>query len=85
MEPLACGRQKKPQRRIGYLNIADIASHHWFAGFDWKAFHELELPPPFKPKVKDDGDLSNFDKYEEISHSTFPKCSWSPEGFEAAK
>ena len=77
--------QKKPQRRIGYLNFADISSHHWFVGFDWQTYSALELKPPYKPKVRDDEDLSNFDQYEEIAHSTFPECAWSPEEFDVAK
>ena len=86
--PLACKSiislfcQTKPQRRLGYLKIGDIFSHHWFVGFDWNAFSSKELSAPFTPKVTNDDDLSNFDHYEEIDDATFPECSWSPDGFD---
>lgn len=77
--------QKKPQRRLGYLNIDDVKRHHWFTGFDWQSFTALKMDSPYKPNVKHDEDVSNFDKYEEISHTAFPQCSWQLEGFAQAE
>jgi len=36
-----------------------------FEGIDWKKVAARKLTPPYIPKVKDDGDTSNFDDYPE--------------------
>lgn len=43
---------------------AEILSHPFFVGIDWKGLKAQQLPMPYVPKVKSDTDLSNFDQYE---------------------
>lgn len=64
--------EKDPQKRLGVLagGPADIRAHPWFREVNWEALLTGQVRPPFKPKVGDDGDTSNFDQYpDEVPES----------------
>ena len=76
--------QQNPSRRLGYAaggTYDDVRRHHFYSGFDWKSFGELTLPAPHKPSISDDGDLSNFDEYDEVNTDSVPECDWAPDVF----
>jgi len=54
-----------------YGNLKDgsdvILKHKWFSSLDWQKLEKLEIPAPYKPTMKDDTDVSNF---EDIPDST---------------
>jgi len=54
---------KDPKQRLGggERDGHEIMEHPFFCNIDWKALYNLEIPPPFVPKVIDDADVSNFD------------------------
>lgn len=56
-------------KRYGNLKNGadDIVKHKWFATCNWEAMLKYETPAPFKPPMKDDRDMSNF---ENIPDST---------------
>merc|ERR1719376_491269 len=41
----------------------DIKEHRWFNAFDWKKLIDRQLKPPFVPKIKGEGDTSNYSQY----------------------
>lgn len=41
---------------------AEIRKHLFFRHIDWDKIARLEVQPPFKPKIRDRLDVSNFDK-----------------------
>ncbi|KAF4749800.1 hypothetical protein FOZ63_024029, partial [Perkinsus olseni] len=45
----------------------DIKKHKWFATIAWDKLVRKEIPPPYKPEMKDEKDVSN---YEDIPEST---------------
>jgi cGMP-dependent protein kinase len=53
--------------RIGYQRggVKEVQKHKWFEGFSWESLKNCTLEAPHIPKVKDNTDLSNFDKYPE--------------------
>jgi serine/threonine protein kinase len=53
--------KKKPEERLGFRSIDDIKSHAWFAGTDWTAIKELRVPTPWKPPIRDNLDVGQFD------------------------
>merc|ERR1712137_1125015 len=50
-------------KRYGNLKngVDDIKQHKWFKDIIWNKLLLKEPPAPFKPKVKDEKDTSNFD------------------------
>jgi protein kinase A len=56
-------------KRYGNLKDGsdDILKHKWFSSLEWKKLEALEIPAPYKPTMKDDQDVSNF---EDIPDST---------------
>ncbi|KAJ3102248.1 camp-dependent protein kinase catalytic subunit [Phlyctochytrium planicorne] len=54
-------------KRYGNLKagVADIKKHKWFAGIEWQKLEALQIPAPYQPPVKGEGDTSNFDSYPE--------------------
>lgn len=72
-------------KRYGNLKNGanDIKKHRWFNDFDWKKLLRKELPSPFTPKVKSDGDTQNFSDYNEnedigeiVKKSEDPFLNW---------
>ena len=53
--------------RYGILKngVNDIKCHIWFNGVDWMKILNREIAPPFVPQIKNPGDASNFDTFEE--------------------
>jgi len=57
-----------PNDRLGSFAGADedIKNHKFFDGLDWVALNKKEVKVPFKPKVSDPLDGSNFDDYSKL-------------------
>jgi serine/threonine protein kinase len=53
-----------PKNRLGYGKdgAKNIKEHPYFNGIDWEEAWEKKLTPPLIPKLKDETDLSYFDK-----------------------
>ncbi|KAK6001772.1 hypothetical protein QM012_002262 [Aureobasidium pullulans] len=53
---------RNPNHRLGAKADADeLMAHPFFADIDWDALGRKALVPPFKPKLKGELDVSNFD------------------------
>jgi len=52
-------------KRYGNLKggVSDIKGHRWFNNFDWQSLFNKQLKAPFLPKIKGEGDTSNFSQY----------------------
>ena len=46
---------QNPTQRLGALKggAADVKMHPWFTNFDWTAFSQRKLKPPYVPQVRD--------------------------------
>ncbi|KAJ3378052.1 camp-dependent protein kinase catalytic subunit [Entophlyctis sp. JEL0112] len=54
-------------KRYGNLKagVADIKCHKWFADVEWQKMEDCQVPAPYLPPCKGEGDTSNFDQYAE--------------------
>ena len=53
---------RKPEERLGYRKGAEeITDHGFFNSIDWDALYKKDVTPPFRPRIRDRNDLSNFD------------------------
>ncbi|KAH5807447.1 hypothetical protein HBI93_242720 [Parastagonospora nodorum] len=53
---------RNPKHRLGATRDAEeLKAHPFFADVDWEALHKKNVVPPFKPKLKGELDVSNFD------------------------
>lgn len=53
---------RNPKHRLGSQGDAkELKAHPFFADIDWEALGKKNLVPPFKPKLKSELDVSNFD------------------------
>jgi len=53
---------RNPKHRLGANGDAEeLRTHPFFADVDWVALGKKNLVPPFKPKLKSELDVSNFD------------------------
>lgn len=54
---------RTPEKRLGYgaADASVIKPHPFFGSIDWNALMKKEVPPPFKPDIKGETDVSNFD------------------------
>ncbi|CAM4893147.1 unnamed protein product [Rotaria socialis] len=64
---LKCFMTKNPAKRLGCVAAQGgedaIKRHAFFAGkIDWEALEQRQVKPPFKPKMVNPRDTSNFDK-----------------------
>jgi RAC serine/threonine-protein kinase len=63
---------KEPKQRLGFGpdDAKPIKQHAFFSSINWEALERREIPSPYKPKVKDEMDTSNFDKQftSEVRH-----------------
>jgi len=50
-------------KRYGNLKDGadDILKHKWFSSFSWDDLEKLKIPAPYKPTMKDEQDVSNFE------------------------
>ena len=53
--------QTKVEERLG-KNVKDIKNHKFFEDIDWVKLEKKQITPPFKPKIRYQGDVRNFDK-----------------------
>lgn len=56
--------QKNPEKRLGMpdCEAGDVCGQPFFKSVDWAKLEKKEVQPPFKPKVKNALDVSNFEK-----------------------
>ncbi|KAF2867558.1 kinase-like domain-containing protein [Massariosphaeria phaeospora] len=53
---------RNPKHRLGATRDAEeLKAHAFFADIDWDALMKKNVVPPFKPKLKSELDVSNFD------------------------
>ncbi|CAO2647762.1 Nn.00g086840.m01.CDS01 [Neocucurbitaria sp. VM-36] len=53
---------RNPKHRLGATRDAEeLKAHPFFADVDWEALAKKNVVPPFKPKLKGELDVSNFD------------------------
>lgn len=59
--------QTTPSRRLGYGcdGWRDVKRHRWFAQIDWAKLERKEVPAPWVPSLKDNGDVRYFERYDE--------------------
>jgi protein kinase A len=52
-------------KRYGNLKggVSDIKGHRFFKGLDWDKLRSKDITPPYTPKVRGAGDISNFSNY----------------------
>ncbi len=57
-----------PKERLGSFagGEKDIKSHPFFEGFDWENLLKKNVRVPFKPKISDPLDGSNFDDFSKL-------------------
>lgn len=72
-------------RRLGNMKngAEDVKRHRWFRLVDWDAVPQRKLKPPIVPKVRGEGDASNFEAYPDNDWTTAPPAS--PKDLEAFK
>lgn len=72
----------KPTERLGIVagGPQTIKEHAWFKGLSFDDLVNCKLVAPWKPNIKDDFDLSNFDEYDDDeSKEYYPyygNCDW---------
>ncbi len=62
-------------KRLGALKNGadDVKRHRWFKPLDWDAAARRRLRPPIIPSVAHEGDVKNYDDYEEVDWANMPK------------
>ncbi|PNH01088.1 cAMP-dependent protein kinase catalytic subunit beta [Tetrabaena socialis] len=68
-ENLLMDTQVNPDKRLGSdkrLGADEIKRHRWFSRIDWKALEARKLPSPFRPRVRNPLDTSNFDNFDNV-------------------
>ena len=53
--------QTNVEERLG-KNVNEIKNHKFFEDIDWVKLEKKQITPPFKPKIRYQGDVRNFDK-----------------------
>lgn len=66
-----------PKERLGANGAEEVKSHPFFTGIDWKKLENLEVTPPFVPKVAGGYDVSYFDKQftDQSAAETLPRTT----------
>ena len=61
-------------KRYGNLKggVKDIKGHRFFKSFDFDKLLDMQIPPPYVPKVKGESDISNFSSYPDSDTETKP-------------
>ena len=72
-----------PAKRLGSLRngAEDVKRHRWLKHTDWDDVYHRRLRPPILPQVSHDGDVRNYDEYQEIDWKKVPKVSASEKRF----
>ncbi|KAL4442289.1 hypothetical protein ABPG74_005630 [Tetrahymena malaccensis] len=52
--------QKDVKKRLGYNGFHELKKHAFFADFDWDKLERQEIEPQFKPPLRSQVDLQNF-------------------------
>lgn len=53
---------RNPKHRLGAIDDGrELRAHAFFADIDWDALRQKKIPPPFKPHLTSELDISNFD------------------------
>ena len=54
---------RNPASRLGSgaTDMMELTSHPFFASINWQKLRKKEIPAPYKPTVRDNTDVSNFD------------------------
>ena len=65
--------KKDPEQRLGgtVTDGRDIKAHPWFDGVDWDAYLKKKIKAQFKPVIRGDSDVSNFDPVFKILKFSF--------------
>ncbi|XP_011568237.3 cAMP-dependent protein kinase catalytic subunit alpha [Plutella xylostella] len=68
-------------KRFGVMKngVLDFKNHKWLASIEWDAILNCRCLPPFVPKLKNPGDTSNFDRYEEETIHHASRCRYESE------
>lgn len=75
----------KPTKRLAVMKggADNIRNHVWYKGFDWLSLREGQMGSPYKPEVKSNDDIGNFDqrgKKNSIEQTgKAPKTPWDVE------
>ena len=73
---------KNPGKRLGSLvnKEDDIYNHQWFSNIDFQKLRKKQVKAPYKPKIKDPLDASNFEDWSHLDDKTATKYpALSPE------
>jgi len=55
--------QKQPLERLGsYDGLNEVKQHQFFKPIDWNLLEQRQIPPPYKPPVQSERDLTNIDE-----------------------
>ncbi|KAK3753515.1 hypothetical protein QZH41_018021, partial [Actinostola sp. cb2023] len=65
--------ERSPVDRLGYRDGTNpnVKGHKFFKSINWTRLEARQIEPPFKPKVKDEKDTSNFDPDFTMEAPTF--------------
>eukprot|EP01017_Pseudomicrothorax_dubius_P002978 TRINITY_DN1030_c0_g1_i2.p1 TRINITY_DN1030_c0_g1~~TRINITY_DN1030_c0_g1_i2.p1 ORF type:complete len:430 (+),score=93.11 TRINITY_DN1030_c0_g1_i2:63-1352(+) len=50
------------EERLGARSAKDVKEHKFFSKVNWTAVAEKKVTPPFKPQIRSEQDVSNFDE-----------------------
>lgn len=67
-----------PKKRLADVEL--IRQHPWFSDVDWEQVARRDVPVPFVPPLRQEGDVSNFDEYpNSFSEAKSPDNTFSAE------
>ena len=62
-------------KRLGAVGAREVKRHRWFKSVEWENVSLRRLKPPIVPTVSHDGDVSNYEDYEEIDWKNTPQVA----------
>lgn len=70
--------QREPTKRAGYgpNGSQEVQKNAFFRGIHWKKLQEGQIASPFKPVIRNDDSVENFDKIwtDQVTHH--PEIYW---------
>jgi len=54
--------EKDPKKRLGAGGASEVMNHKWFKNLNWEGIIKKQVKAPFIPIIKNETDVSNFDK-----------------------